>query len=128
MQALICPLCHGTVQAGSSGCRTCHLPVSDVVRHGGASRSSRGGLGRAVSVRLSGLVLYAAAVWWCQYALSDALPFVVPGAVLGGGVLHVWKGRPWLGLAVFVFFVVAFPALLWPALGTGTFLDMTDWC
>jgi len=71
-------------------------------------------------------MLYTGAVAWAWYQLPQTLPFVVPGAVLGGGILHVLKGRPWLGLAVFTLVVVAVPLLLWPALGTGTFTDLTD--
>ena len=81
---------------------------------------------RAVWVRLLGLLLYGAAVAWAWWQLPATLPFVVPAAVLGGGVLHVGKGRPWLGLVVFTVVVVAVPLLLWPALGTGTFSDLTD--
>lgn len=77
-------------------------------------------------MRLVGLVLYAAVVAWCAYQLPTSLAFVVPGAVLGGGVLHVWKGRPWLGLLVFTIIVVVVPALLWPSMATGTFADLTD--
>lgn len=77
-------------------------------------------------IRLTGAVLYGAAVAWCAYQLPTALPFVVPGAVLGGGILHVWKGRPWLGLLVFAIVVVAVPLLLWPSLGTGLFAELTD--
>lgn len=80
---------------------------------------------RAIQVRLIGAVLYSAAVAWCAYQLPTSLPFVVPGAVLGGGILHVWKGRPWLGLIVFTVIVVAVPMLLWPSMATGTFADLT---
>ena len=73
-----------------------------------------------------GLVFYGAAVAWAWWQLPATLPFVVPAAVLGGGVLHVVKGRPWWGLLVFTIIVVAVPLLLWPALGTGTFSDLTD--
>ena len=71
------------------------------------------------------LVLYAAAVAWCASQLPTSLAFVVPGAVLGG-MLHVWKGRPWLGLLVFTVVVVVVPALFWPSLLTGTFAGLTD--
>jgi hypothetical protein len=82
-------------------------------------------LARGLGLRLWGLLLYGAVVAWCAYQLPASLPFVVPGAVLGGGILHVWKGRPWLGLIVFTVIVVAVPALLWPSLATGTFADLT---
>ena len=77
-------------------------------------------------IRLTGVVLYAAAVAWCWYQLPTSLPFVVPAALLGGGVLHAWKGRPWLGLVVFTLVVVVVPLLLWPSMGTGWFADLTD--
>lgn len=83
-------------------------------------------MARAVRVRLAGAVLYCAVVAWCSYQLPTSLPFVVPGAVLGGGVVHVWKGRPWLGLIVFALIVVAVPALLWPSMATGLFSDLTE--
>lgn len=83
-------------------------------------------MARAIRTRLSGVVLYCAAVAWCAYQLPATLPFVVPGAVLGGGILHVWKGRPWVGLAVFATIVVVVPALLWPSMMTGVFSDFTD--
>ena len=76
--------------------------------------------------RLIGAVLYAATVAWCAVQLPASLPFVVPAAVLGGG-LHVVKGRLWLGLFVFTIVLVVGPLLLWPALGTGTFSDLTEW-
>jgi hypothetical protein len=72
------------------------------------------------------VILYGAVVAWCALQLPTAFPFVVPGAVLGGGILHVWKARPWLGLAVFTIIVVLVPALLWPSMATGTFSDLTD--
>jgi hypothetical protein len=100
--------------------------MQDVERY--AERSPRRGaaLARALRIRLVGLVLYAATVLWCAYQLPTSLPFVVPGAVLGGGVLHVWKGRPWIGLTVFTVIVVVVPMLLWPSMATGTFADLTD--
>ncbi len=127
MQVLSCPLCHGEVAPGSSGCRACRLPMSDVVRHGGSGSTSRArSAARAVRVRITGLVLYTAAVVWCAYQLPTTLPFVAPAAVLGGGLLHVWKGRPWLGLALFTLIVVAVPVFVLPALSTGALADLTD--
>jgi hypothetical protein len=79
-----------------------------------------------VGVRFAGLVVYSATVAWAWWQLPATLPFVVPAAVLGGGVLHVVKGRPRLGLLAFTVIVVVVPLLLWPALGTGTFSDLTD--
>ncbi|RYP86235.1 hypothetical protein EKO23_09770 [Nocardioides guangzhouensis] len=122
---LICPLCKGQVVA-SSGCLSCHLPMRDVVRHQRTARTSRGqALARGLRVRVTGIVLYAAVVAWCAHQLPTSLPFVVPGAVLGGGVLHVWKGRPWLGLLVFAIVVVVVPALFWPSMTTGLYGDLT---
>src|SRR5688572_1229850 len=127
MQTLVCPLCSGQVAPTSSGCLACHLPMSDVQRHRAQAPRSRGkAVAHAVQVRIIGALLYCAAVAWCAYQLPTSLPFVVPGAVLGGGILHVWKGRPWLGLIVFTIVVVAVPALLWPSMTTGTFADLTD--
>lgn len=60
------------------------------------------------------------------HQLPEVIPFVVPGAVLGGGVLHVWRGRPWLGLAGFAIIVVVVPMPLWPWVLTGAFSDLTD--
>ena len=96
--------------------------MRDVVRH----QRRRSGMGRALRTRLTGLVLYSGVVAWCAYQLPDSLAFVVPGAVLGGGVLHVWRGRPWSGLLVFAIIVVAVPMLLWPSMLTGTYADLRD--
>lgn len=117
MPVLTCPLCRGDVRAGSSGCASCHLPMSDVVKHrprSGFSRALRG-----LGVRLAGVLLYTAAVAWTALQMRDALVFVVPAAVLGGGLLHVWKGRPWWGLVTFTVVVVALPLVMTPALGAG---------
>lgn len=97
--------------------------MADVLRHRGPRRH---GAGRAIGVRLTGLVVYAGIVAWAWYQLPQTLPLVVPGAVVGGGFLPVVKGQPWLGLLAFVVIVVAVPLLLWPALGTGTFSDLTE--
>ena len=126
MHALLCPLCRGEVAPASSGCLECHLPMTDVLRHQRAVPSRSRALGRAVRLRVVGLLAYAGAVAWCSYRLPDTLAFVIPGAVAGGGVLHVWKGRPWLGLAVFAVIVVAVPALLWPSMLTGAFSDVAN--
>ena len=123
-QALTCPLCRGPVAGDSSGCKVCHLPLRDIHRHG-ATNSRRRGVAHAIRLRLTGAVLYAAVVAWCAYQVPTSLAFVVPGAVLGGGVLHVWKGRPWLGLLVFTIVVAVVPALFWPSMTTGTLSDLT---
>jgi hypothetical protein len=125
LEDLTCPLCHGAVVAASAGCAPCHLPIADVRRHAERRRSRARSVARAARVRLTGAVLYAAVIAWCAYQLPTSLPFVVPGAVLGGGVLHVWKGRPWLGLLVFTIVVVAVPMLLWPSMATGLFAELT---
>jgi hypothetical protein len=123
---LTCPLCKESVPATSAACLSCHLPIRDVVRHRESAHTSRGrAFAREVRLRVTGLVLYAAAVAWCASQLPTSLAFVVPGAVLGG-MLHVWKGRPWLGLLVFTVVVVVVPALFWPSLLTGTFAGLTD--
>lgn len=126
MQALLCPLCRGEVASASSGCLHCHLPMTAILRHQSREPSRASAWARAIRVRLTGVLLYLGAVAWCAYQLPDTLPFVIPGAVLGGGVLHVWKGRPLLGLAVFALVVVVVPALLWPSMLTGAFSDATN--
>lgn len=83
-------------------------------------------MAKAVWIRFTGALLYCGIVAWSWYQLPSSLPFVVPAAVLGGGVLHVWKGRPWLGLIAFAVVVVAVPALFWPSMATGVFSDLTD--
>jgi hypothetical protein len=98
----------------------------DVLRHQRTVPSRAASVARAVRIRVIGLVAYVGVVLWCSSQLPDTLPFVVPGAVVGGGVLHVWKGRPWLGLAAFLVIVVAVPALLWPSMLTGVFSDVTN--
>jgi pheromone shutdown protein TraB len=101
--------------------------MSDVERHRPQASRSRGRtLARAIQIRITGAILYCSVVDWCAYELPTSLPFVIPGAVLGGGILRVAKGHPWLGLAVFTIIVVAVPALLWPAMATGTFANLTD--
>ena len=127
VESLACPLCRGPVAVTSSGCRVCNLTLQDVLTNQSLRGSDSGTrrLLRQLRLRLTGLLLYAATVAWCAFQLPDTLPFVVPGAVLGGGLLHVWKGRPWLGLLVFVVVVAVVPALLWPAMATGLFSDLT---
>lgn len=124
---LTCPLCQNAVSASSSGCLDCHLPITDIRRYDEGAPASRGKrIARAVWIRFTGALLYCGIVAWCAYQLPDTLPFVVPGAVLGGGVLHVWKGRPWLGLLAFAIVVVVVPALFWPSMATGAFSDLAD--
>ena len=67
------------------------------------------------SIRLSGVVLYAAVVaatWWL---LPEALPFAVPAAALGV-VLHTGMRKPWLGLAGFCLLFLVVPAVVYPSL------------
>jgi hypothetical protein len=98
--------------------------MQDVLRH---SASSGGDRHRTSwRSRVLGVVLYSAVVVWCFYQLPDVIPFVVPGAVLGGGLLHVWRGRPALGLLVFLLVVVVLPVTVWPSLLTGAFSDFTN--
>ena len=120
MGVLVCPLCRGAVAANSSGCLPCHLPMRDVVRHQRSMprRSSQ------VQGRLIALCLYAGLLAWCAYRLPSTLTFVVPGTALAA-LLHVWKGRPWLGLMVFAVVVFAVPALLWPSMLTDSLSDIT---
>lgn len=117
MSVLTCPLCRGDVRAGSYGCASCRLPMTDIVKHRPAARGAR--TVRALAVRLGGILLYTAAVAWTALQMRDALVFVAPAAVLGGGLLHVWKGKPWWGLLTFVAVVVALPVIMTPALGAG---------
>ncbi|CAM3712044.1 hypothetical protein NOZE110980_12050 [Nocardioides zeicaulis] len=110
--------------ASRASCPGCHLPISDVRRH--ASRGRRRSWARGLVVRLTGLVLYIAIVAWSAWQLPAALPFVVPAAA-AGVALHGVRGRPWLGAIAFVVLVVALPAVLAPALGIGSFSDLTAW-
>lgn len=75
-------------------------------------------------MRLTGLLFYPATVAWCAYQFPDTLPFVIPGAVLGGGYVHVWRARPWRGALVFGAIVIVVPLLLWPSLLTGLYTDL----
>ena len=113
----VCPLCPGAVPPGANGCRTSRLSRADLepLRPAPRARRARDILGRLVS----GVLLYGAAVLWCAWKCPDTFGFVVPAAVLGGGVLHVWKGRVLLGAVVFVAVVVLLPFLLTPSLFTG---------
>ncbi len=90
------------------------------------SRISRRGLRRWIGVRVFGLLLYAGVVAWAWWQLPETLPFVILGAGLGGGLLHVIKGRPWLGFAVFAVTVFVAPRLLWSAFGMGALSDLSD--
>jgi hypothetical protein len=120
-------LCGEAVPATAASCRSCHLPIEDVRRHHGEDRRTRArSWGRAIRVRLVGLLLYAAVAAWCAWQLPTSLPFAVPAAA-AGLVLHGVKGRPWLGALAFVVLVVALPKLLFPALGVGTFSDFGSW-
>jgi hypothetical protein len=127
-EVLLCPLCAHQVAFASAGCVSCGLPMRDVLRHAVVANPSvrRRAALRARGVRLIGLVAYSAIVAWCAYQLPDAMPFVVSGAVVGGGFLHVWRCRPWLGAVVFAVMVLALPALLAPSVLTDVFSHVTD--
>lgn len=115
--ALVCPLCRGAVPADADGCRTCHLSRADIEPLAKQPGTRRAGafLGRLAS----GLLVYGGAVLWCAWKFPDTIGFVVPAAVLGGGVLHVWKGRVLLGAVVFLAVFLLLPFLLTPSLITG---------
>lgn len=82
--SITCPLCGDAVPATASGCRECHLPMSDLLRHSEPTRTGRSrSWVRAVRVRIVGLLLYVAVVAWCAWQLPASLPFVVPAAVTG---------------------------------------------
>ena len=123
-KTLHCPLCNEEV-VSSSGCLDCHLSLDDVARHQSVRRRGGRAIAQTVRTRLVGAALYAGVVAWCAYQLPTILPFVVPAAVLGGG-LHVIKGRPWLGLLLFGVIVVVVPKLLWPAMATTAFSELTE--
>lgn len=115
---LTCPMCLSDVSTRSASCRSCHLPIRDVVRHQDSARSPRR---RAITTRLWGLLIYAGIVAWCLVQLPTAAAFVVPAAVVGA-VLHVVRGRVLVGGLVFAAIAVVAPALFWPSMVT----DMLD--
>jgi len=124
---LVCPVCRGSVAPTSSMCLSCHLPIRDVV----ANQAIRGGRapgirqrGRRFWRRISGVLLYAAATWWCAVQLPTSLLFVVPAAVAGTW-LHTVKVRPLLGLVAFVVIVGVLPLVFWPSMLTGLFSQVT---
>lgn len=125
---LTCPVCTTTVAASSSMCFSCHLPIKDV--NANQPQRIRAPKARAASrwvwTRLLGSSLYGAAVAWCALQMPTSLTFVVPAAVLGV-FLHVVRGRPWLGLFVFLLVVAVLPLLFWPSMMTDTLARLTDW-
>lgn len=119
---LTCPNCAAVLPTRAASCRTCHLPMADVVRH------QRNGTRRraALTSRLWGLLAYAGIVVWCLVAIPTAAAFVVPAAAVGA-VLHVLRGRPVVGGLVFVLIIAIAPLLLWPAMGTEVLDDLASY-
>ncbi len=108
-------------------CRSCHLPIKDVSANQKLARrpTKRRIVGKWLWTRLLGAAFYAATVAWCAMQMPASLTFVVPGAV-GGGFLHIVKGRPWLGLLLFLIIVVLVPIIFWPSMLTGAMGRLTD--
>ncbi|GAB3086071.1 hypothetical protein [Nocardioides zeae] len=119
---LRCPVCRSDVPPRSAACRSCHLPIRDVVanQRPGGSRSNR-----RVLTRLWGIPIYGGIFAWCLLQLPTAAVFVVP-AVVAGFTLHVLRGRPYTGALVFLVIVVVAPALFWPSIATEAFDGLTS--
>ena len=81
-------------------CFSCHLPIRDVrenqprYRRAPQTRAA----GRWAALRTLGVLVYVGLAVACAMLAPDAL-FVVLPAALVGIVLHVGKGRVWVGLA-----------------------------
>lgn len=119
---LICPLCRTAVDQPSRGCLQCRLPAGDLVAR---PRSARAGeFARALWIRVLGLIGYSAVLCWFGWKSPDTLFALVPAAAVGGGILHLWKGRVWLGLAVFLMLTLLIPLLIAPAQVSGFFADI----
>ncbi|HEY1133073.1 MAG TPA: hypothetical protein VGE77_00720 [Nocardioides sp.] len=114
LEALTCPVCRSEVAPTAAACRSCHLPIRDVVQN---QRTRRSRSSRRVATRLWGVPIYGGILAWCLLALPTAAVFVVP-AVVVGAVLHVLRGRPIVGGLAFVTVVVVAPALFWPSIAT----------
>ncbi|QIX27950.1 hypothetical protein ncot_16160 [Nocardioides sp. JQ2195] len=71
------------------------------------------------------MAFYAAVVAWCALQMPASLTFVAPGALIGA-LIHVVKGRPWVGLGAFLLIVVVVPLLFWPSMLTGAVGHLTD--
>lgn len=126
VETLTCPLCSADVAGKSSGCRSCHLPIKDVKAN--QKRPQRFSRSRRTAGwiwnRFVGLAFYGAIVAWCALQMPASLTFVGPGAVIGA-LIHVFKGRPWLGLGAFLVVVVLVPLLFWPSMLTGAVGHLT---
>lgn len=119
---LRCPVCRSDVAPTSAACRSCHLPIRDVVDN---QRTGRSRTNRQVLTRLWGIPIYGGILAWCLLQLPTAAVFVVP-AVVVGAVLHVLRGRPYLGALAFLVIVVVAPALFWPSIATDAFDGLTS--
>ena len=81
-------------------CFSCHLPIDSVrdnqprFRRAPRTRAAA----RWIVERTGGAVLYVGLVVACATSAPDALVIVVPAAIVGF-VLHVGRGRVWVGLA-----------------------------
>lgn len=119
---LTCPVCRSEVTPTSAACRSCHLPIRDVVdnQRGARSRSNH-----RVLTRLWGIPIYGGILAWCLLQLPTAAVFVVP-AVVVGLVLHVLRGRPYLAALAFLVIVVVAPALFWPSIATEALDELTS--
>lgn len=122
IETLRCPVCRAEVASTSAGCRSCHLPIRDVVAN---QRTGRSRGNRRVLTRLWGVPIYGGILAWCLLQLPTAAVFVVP-AVVVGVVLHVLRGRPVLGALAFLVIVVVAPALFWPSIATDAFDGLTS--
>lgn len=99
---LTCPVCKGAVSSSSSMCHSCHLPIREVREHQPRSRRAprTRAAGRWAAIRLVGLFVYVGLVAVCASLepKAQALVMVLPAALVGM-VLHVVRGRLWIGLA-----------------------------
>jgi hypothetical protein len=99
-ETLTCPVCKTAVTSHSSMCFSCHLPIDSVREN--QPRFRRAPRSRAAArwlvTRAGGALLYVGLVVVCATSAPDALVIVLPAALVGF-VLHVGRGRVWLGLA-----------------------------
>lgn len=81
-------------------CFSCHLPIDSVrenqprFRRAPRTRAA----GRWVVTRTGGALIYVGLVVACATSAPDAWVIVLPAAIVGF-VLHVGRGRVWVGLA-----------------------------
>lgn len=113
---LMCPVCAVEVAPRSAACRSCHLPMKDVLANQ-LDRRRSSDMARTVSRRLLGAVFYVGLGAWFAYRLPGTVTFLVPGVVLALW-LHVVKGRTILAALAFVVIVAVLPRLFWPAMWT----------